>query len=249
MSCRKIFLAVSLAAIFFACGEEEKLPEFELPYIPPAEPVYYDYIENPGFDEEVATTKYALSTLWDPYSDDNTATGGWRYVGGWYDGAGEIVWSEDGGVDDSPCLILKSKSKGTAMDISVAQVIEGLDPAKSYRVTAKVKMQGVTGFGANICSGDGYCSRSDKGLTANSTTWQTLVYDIDHAPGGKALICLRLGYSGEASEGTVWFDDVTISDQSALSLFEGEHVKVAFPKDKLSISAQLLEKRALPFLL
>lgn len=233
MNYNRVYLVLTAAVMMMSCGKEESLPRDDEKK-PPKEPVYFDYIKNPGFDEPIDTKRYNLEDIYDPYGE-NTSTNGWKFIGGWNYGAGEIFYSETEGVDGSPCLGLKSNST-TAVDLIVAQVIEGLDPDKTYRISAKVKVKNVSGFGANICSGNGYCMRSDIGIKGSSTVWETVNFDIDHAPGGKALICLRLGYSGDASAGTVYFDDVTISDQSELYVCEGEHIKISFDKSKLSVS-------------
>ncbi len=240
MNYSKMLLVLAAAAMLLSCGKEESLPRDD-DKKPPAEPVYYDYIKNADFGQPIDTKRYSLEDIYNPYGA-NTATGGWKYIGGWNDGAGEIIYSETEGIDGSPCLGLRSKNATTSVDLIVAQVIEGLDPNKTYRVSAKVKVKNVSGFGANICSGNGYCMRSDVGVKGSSTTWETVSFDIDHAPGGKALICLRLGYSGDSATGTVYFDNVTISDQSQLYVCEGEHVKISFSKSQLSVGADNLTK-------
>ena len=230
----------AVAAMLLSCGKVESLPRDE-DKKPPAEPVYYDYIKNASFDQPLDTKRYSLEDIYNPYGE-NTATDGWKYIGGWNDYNGEMFYAETEGVDGSPCLGLRSKTGTTTVDLIVAQVIEGLDPNKTYRVSAKVKVKNITGFGANICSGNGYCSRSDVGIAGSSDSWETVSFDIDHAPGGKALICLRLGYSGDSSAGTVYFDNVTISNQSQLYVFEGEHVKISFDKSKLSASTDVVNE-------
>ncbi len=165
------------------------------------------------------------------YSKDQAITGEWRYTGGWNTGGATVTYNQTAGVDGSPCIVIAAKA-GMSTDVMVSQKVTGLNPEKAYKVTAKIKIEGNTkGRGANIAEGPDLAPASD-GVTGTKG-WVTETFYVPDPVGGEVQISLRLGYNSADSDGTAYFDDVVLSEDTDMYLRQSDHVKLMIPKNKI----------------
>lgn len=179
------------------------------------------FIVNGDFSETVSTTLYS----------NNAAIGVWRYTGGWNTGGAVITYDLTAGVGGSPCIVIAAKS-GSSTDVMVSQKVTGLNPDKAYKVTAQIKTEGITkGRGANIAEGPDLAPASD-GITGTKN-WTTETFYVPDPVGGEIQISLRLGYNSSDSDGTAYFDNVVLSEDSDIYIRQSDHVKLMIPKNKI----------------
>ena len=179
-------------------------------------------IVNGDFSINVSTTQY---------NKDQAITGEWRYTGGWNAGGATVSYNQTAGMGNSPCIVIAAKS-GMSTDVMVSQKVTGLNPEKAYKVTAKIKIEGNTkGRGANIAEGPDLAPASD-GVTGTKD-WVTETFYIPDPVAGEVQISLRLGYNSADSDGTAYFDDVVLSEDTDMYLRESDHVKLMIPKNKI----------------
>lgn len=153
---------------------------------------------------------------------------------------------------DSDNLIVKiSSDEKTSQGIK--HTVSGLDPEKIYRVSAKIKTSGVEeGRGAVL-----YVAPKDEDnqpwnaseFVYGDTDWKKVYMDFAPDAKGKADIVLGLGfpwetYNGGLSKGTVYWDDVMVSEvpDGALKIRNSKHVTIAIDSEKVSIDDAALDK-------
>ncbi len=118
------------------------------------------------------------------------------------------------GPDGSNCAKIVSAGANDAR----FRVKIDVKPNSYYKVTAKVKTQGVespgAAAGANISALYSYDYKG--GLTGDNDWTELTVYGLTSAGQTKAEICFRLGFYSCDTTGTAWFDDIKIEQLSKL---------------------------------
>lgn len=235
------FSLVAMGALAVACGTPE-LPTIDPP-APPApvnpsdstttdEPIeVVNLIANPNFDEDVDLTLVAKEDM---------IPGQWHYLGGWNAESANVSQSDNRGVNGSRCLVITS-TKG--VDVMFGQVVKGLDPSKPYKATVRVKSPTISGGkGANICQ-EFLWAPSSAGMLTPDNQWHTETLEIDTPPSnGEVTICLRLGSTSADSKGEVYFDNVTLTENTDLYMRESEHCKMMVHKDLVSVSDVVIDE-------
>ncbi len=135
------------------------------------------------------------------------------YTSAYYDGRTDFEIVPEG-PDGSNCAKITSEQVNDArflVDITVL-------PETYYKVTAKVKTQGVISpnkqAGANISSQ--YSYEYGGGFTGDNDWTEVTVYGRTSKNQKIANICFRLGFYSCDTSGTAWFDDIKIEQLSKL---------------------------------
>lgn len=128
---------------------------------------------------------------------------------------GRVEYLTEGGVDNSGCVKISNPERGA---LRIMHSLEGLEPGKLYRMSAKMKCEGVKeGRGAVL-----YLLPDDLEQPWNASEfayedkdWTEVYMDFVPDQEGKAVICCSLGfpwgtYNGGKALGTVWYDDVCV---------------------------------------
>lgn len=184
-----------------------------------------------------APLPYSLMTYRECTVEDafGLAKGVWRWNSYWWS---DDYWStpedpvvdadfkwyiaEGQSYDGSDCLVMDC-SAGT-FDNNFMQVVTGLDPAKKYTLSAKVKLSDVTNTAKSGGIMIGYWPAGNLDDNVNSATYGSAFKDFSGEWGeasvvitsinsdGTALIALRFGGPSSDTDGKAWFDDVKIEE-------------------------------------
>ncbi|WP_196017016.1 hypothetical protein [Alistipes senegalensis] len=181
------------------------------------------YVANWNMEEDVELTK-----------SQQAVPGKWSYLGGWNESKASVSQESLRGVNGSRCVAIIAEQED--VDVMFGQKITGLDPAKPYRATARVKTEGVgAGKGGHICL-DYLWAPASEGVTGTKD-WTSVTLDIDEVPAdGSVTLCLRLGSTANASRGVAYFDNVSLKENTDLYIRESEHVRLMVDKKYVSIS-------------
>lgn len=118
-------------------------------------------------------------------------------------------YKEDGGVDNSACLMIESAEANDARFITEVKVRAG----KYYRITGSVKAENITGenaYGANISVIASLVRHPYPAVKADGQ-WHDIEYYVKAPTGGTMKLALRLGYYGGDTAGRAWFDNVAVT--------------------------------------
>lgn len=233
MNYQKLFLLSLFAALSFACSADDATYHKwegdgsgsgdggDGDDTTVTDPTEEQFVSNYDFEEEI---------------DFATSIVEWR-IGGGSDTAttDNVEWVEGKGYKDSNCIKLSSSSYN---DIGVIQKLQGLNPGKLYRLTAKVKTENVEsegGGGVNLSiSGQWYYSEFLQG----TNDWTEIYLDFAAPASGEIEIVCRLGFWNEfVSKGIVYFDNVrTTESPEQVYSFYGEDVSIHVPTECVSIT-------------
>lgn len=157
------------------------------------------------------------------------------------------------GPDKSRCIKITSSERGA---LKITKHITGLNPNTFYRVSAKVKTQDVKGdtIDGRYLEGRGAVlyldvldKNSDQPWNASkflygTNDWQEVYMDFVSDEKGETYVSCGLGfpggtYNGGKSKGTVWYDDVKITEtpKEALYIRESKHVKLAIDPKHVTV--------------
>ena len=156
--------------------------------------------------------------------------GEWRYVGGWNSQDASVQYLTSGGVDNSPCISINGGS--STVDVRFAQKITELDPTLCYICTAKIKIVDVQGgAGARISHNESW----QQGILGTAD-WQTYTLDYSFIESGTAEVWLRLGGYSATSSGTVYFDEITFTENTNKYINTSEHFRLIINQSEKSIT-------------
>jgi len=199
------------------------------------------------------TTTENLIANWDFEQDVdlNTYTkaveGEWRWVPSWDDqgtkgAVAEPYQDNTRGVNGSRCIAILAPQNN--VDVGFQQVIRGLKPGEPYKVSARVKTEGVStgGAGAHISLDYLWAPRSNA-ITGDHSEWTTTVLEFEPAT-DTVVICLKLGNTAADARGVAYFDNVTMSYNYDLyqRTSPGGHIKLVINKSYLSVSDAVIDK-------
>lgn len=170
---------------------------------------------------------------------DTPEEGNWRYIGGWCEYNCTPMQIDGRGYKDSRCLVLSAEDK--TCDVGFAQVIKGLVPGKHYKVTARIKTEGVTGAGtagAHVSLNYLWAPMSEGVMGTKDWTKVTLEFD---ATSDTETICLKLGSTTADVKGTAYFDNVVLSENHDLYIRNSKHLELVIDKKSVPVSDQIID--------
>lgn len=225
-----LLFASAIAALLLSCScsksDDPALPDDpDTPAVPDTPtPEIAQLLANWDLEEDVDLTKASAASV-----------GKWSYLGGWNEAKASVSQENLRGVNGSRCLAIIGSSD---VDVMFAQKVTGLDPKKPYKVTGRIKSEGIAqGKGGNICL-DYLWAPASEGITG-SKDWTSVTLEIDNVPDdGSVVICLRLGSTAASSQGVAYFDNISLKENTDLFILESQakHVRLMIDKQYVSIS-------------
>lgn len=155
------------------------------------------------------------------------------------------------GVDRSRCVKITNSEKGA---IKITKHLTGLNPNTFYRVSAKIKTQDVAEGRGAILYLDVLDKNSDQPWNASkfvygTTDWQEVYMDFVSDEKGETYVSCGLGfpggtYNGGKAKGTVWYDDVKITEtpKEALYIRESKHTVLAIDPKHVSVDDKKVDE-------
>lgn len=155
------------------------------------------------------------------------------------------------GVDRSRCVKITNSEKGA---IKITKHLTGLNPNTFYRVSAKIKTQDVAEGRGAILYLDVLDKNSDQPWNASkfvygTTDWQEVYMDFVSDEKGETYVSCGLGfpggtYNGGKAKGTVWYDDVKITEtpKEALYIRESKHTVLAIDPKHVSVDDKTVDE-------
>ncbi|MBQ7362006.1 MAG: M60 family metallopeptidase [Bacteroidaceae bacterium] len=148
------------------------------------------------------------------------------------------------GADKSRCVKITNSEKGV---VKITKHLTGLNPNTFYRVSAKIKTQDVAEGRGAILYLDVFDHDSDQPWNASkfiygTNDWQEVYMDFVSDSKGETYVSCALGfpggtYNGGKAKGTVWYDDVKITEtpKEALYIRESEHMVLAIDPKHVTV--------------
>ncbi len=164
------------------------------------------------------------------------------------------------GPDKSRCIKITSSERGA---LKITKHITGLNPNTFYRVSAKVKTQDVKGDSVDgrylegrgaVLYLDVLDKDSDQPWNASkflygTNDWQEVYMDFVSDEKGETYVSCGLGfpggtYNGGKSKGTVWYDDVKITEtpKEALYIRESKHIMLAIDPKHVTVEDKVVDE-------
>ena len=164
------------------------------------------------------------------------------------------------GPDKSRCIKITSNERAA---LKITKHITGLNPNTFYRVSAKVKTQDVKGDSVHgrymegrgaVLYLDVLDKNSDQPWNASkflygTNDWQEVYMDFVSDEKGETYVSCGLGfpggtYNGGKSKGTVWYDDVKITEtpKNALYIRESKHIKLAIDPKHVTVDDKTVDE-------
>lgn len=164
------------------------------------------------------------------------------------------------GPDKSRCIKITSNERAA---LKITKHITGLNPNTFYRVSAKVKTQDVKGDSVHgrymegrgaVLYLDVFDKNSDQPWNASkflygTNDWQEVYMDFVSDEKGETYVSCGLGfpggtYNGGKSKGTVWYDDVKITEtpKSALYIRESKHTILAIDPKHVTVDDKTVDE-------
>ena len=164
------------------------------------------------------------------------------------------------GPDKSRCIKITSNERAA---LKITKHITGLNPNTFYRVSAKVKTQDVKGDSVHgrymegrgaVLYLDVFDKNSDQPWNASkflygTNDWQEVYMDFVSDEKGETYVSCGLGfpggtYNGGKSKGTVWYDDVKITEtpKNALYIRESKHIKLAIDPKHVTVDDKTVDE-------
>ncbi len=230
---RKLFYLIGFFALAIACSCS-KGPDS--PTAPGTDPV------NPGTPQTPQKPAVQYIGNWNMEEDvnlemvdiKNVTTGNWSYVGGWAADRATPKQMGERGFERSRCLVLTAKEE---TDVMYAQKVTGLDPSKPYIASGRIKAEAVSKGKGGSLSLDYLWAPTSEGVTGTTKDYKYVELEIDEInPDGSVVLCLRLGYTAASSSGTVYFDNVSLRENTNLYIRESEHIRLMINKKYAAIS-------------
>ena len=159
-----------------------------------------------------------------------------------------VEYLSKGGVKNSGCIRISNPERGS---IKIMHDLKGLTPGQLYRMSAKIKCEGVKeGRGAVLFLNPEGLEQSwnASSFAYEDMDWTDVYMDFVPDQKGRATICCALGfpwgtYNGGKALGTVWYDDVRvepITDQ--MYKRESKHIVVWFDPDKVTVTDEQMDQ-------
>ena len=154
------------------------------------------------------------------------------------------------GIDGSRCVKITNSEKGV---VKITKHLTGLDPNTFYRVSAKIKTEDVAeGRGAilylDVFGHDSAQPWNASKFVYGTTDWQEVYMDFVSDKHGETYVSCSLGfpggtYNGGKAKGTVWYDDVKITEtpQEALYMRESKHMVLAINPQHVCVDDQTID--------
>ena len=175
------------------------------------------------------------------------------YEKNWNDNASDaqnatVEYLSEGGINNSGCVKISNPEKGS---IKIMHDLKGLTPGQLYRMSAKMKCEGVKeGRGAVLFLNPEGLEQSWNAseFAYEDKDWTEVYMDFVPDQKGRATICCALGfpwgtYNGGKALGTVWYDDVRVipvTDQ--MYKRESKHIVVWFQPEKVTITDEQMDQ-------
>lgn len=159
-----------------------------------------------------------------------------------------VEYLSKGGIKNSGCVKISNPEKGS---IKIMHDLKGLTPGQLYRMSAKMKCEGVKeGRGAVLFLNPEGLEQSWNAseFAYEDKDWTEVYMDFVPDQKGRATICCALGfpwgtYNGGKALGSVWYDDVRVvpvTDQ--MYKRESEHIVVWFDPDKVTVTDEQMDQ-------
>ena len=159
-----------------------------------------------------------------------------------------VEYLSKGGIKNSGCVKISNPEKGS---IKIMHDLKGLTPGQLYRMSAKMKCEGVKeGRGAVLFLNPEGLEQSWNAseFAYEDKDWTEVYMDFVPDQKGRATICCALGfpwgtYNGGKALGTVWYDDVRVvpvTDQ--MYKRESEHIVVWFDPEKVTVTNEQMDQ-------
>ena len=159
-----------------------------------------------------------------------------------------VEYLSKGGIKNSGCVKISNPEKGS---IKIMHDLKGLTPGQLYRMSAKIKCEGVKeGRGAVLFLNPEGLEQSwnASSFAYEDMDWTDVYMDFVPDQKGRATICCALGfpwgtYNGGKALGTVWYDDVRvepITDQ--MYKRESKHIVVWFDPEKVTVTDEQMDQ-------
>ena len=155
------------------------------------------------------------------------------------------------GVDNSRCVKITNSERGA---VKITKHITGLNPNTFYRISAKIKTQDVAEGRGAVLYLDVLDKNSDQPWNASkfiygTNDWQEVYMDFVSDKNGETYVSCALGfpggtYNGGKAKGTVWYDDVKITEtpKNALYIRESEHIVLAIDPKHVAVEDKVVEE-------
>ena len=155
------------------------------------------------------------------------------------------------GVDASRCVKITNSEKGA---IKITKHLTGLNPNTFYRVSAKVKTQDVAEGRGAVLYLDVLDKNSNQPWNASkfvygTNDWQEVYMDFVSDEKGETYVSCALGfpggtYNGGKAKGTVWYDDVKITEtpKEALYIRESKHMALAVDPKHVNVDDKIIDE-------
>ncbi|MBR5891081.1 MAG: M60 family metallopeptidase [Bacteroidaceae bacterium] len=164
------------------------------------------------------------------------------------------------GPDKSRCIKITSNERAA---LKITKHITGLNPNTFYRVSAKVKTQDVKGDSVHgrymegrgaVLYLDVFDKNSDQPWNASkflygTNDWQEVYMDFVSDEKGETYVSCGLGfpggtYNGGKSKGTVWYDDIKITEtpKNALYIRESKHTILAIDPKHVTVDDKTVDE-------
>ena len=160
------------------------------------------------------------------------------------DGLFEIAFLPDSGVDGGGCVMITNTEKASSV---ISHKLTGLNPDKLYRITANLRCDSVRdGRGAVLfLEPDDDMSQpwNASEFVYGTCDWREVYMDFLPDSRGEAVICCGLGfpwgtYNGGKAAGTVWYDNVKVTETPPDKIYsmESEHIMLYLDPEKVTIT-------------
>lgn len=161
------------------------------------------------------------------FSVSNTSTA-WNKEG-WKLEQGEFTWAKDLGRNNSGGISLGTGST-EENDIAITQRIK-VKAGKTYRLSAWIKTENVVGGrGANLGL---FGTFINSGPLTGTNDWSKISFSFLAPSTGEVTIACRLGFWGETSTGTAYFDELTLEEVERFDR-QSQHIRLILDKEDVS---------------
>lgn len=158
--------------------------------------------------------------------------GNWIRREGWQGQNAEVTYEPEGGYKNSAGVRIRCTNATT--DLPVSQPISGLVVGKLYELSAMIKTASIAkGWGGSVgLYGTNVWTRSDQFIGTNGWQKRSVLFVAEQE---NIEVAIRLGFSANDSNGSAWFDNVTLGSPKGLYHRESEHIEIYLDEDLVTI--------------